>query len=235
MDRPAGSAWLRTTPAPPRRPLRSLMSAWLASTIAAVGCERAAVAPAAPVSDPGRAAAVQAEPVAGTAAAAAAPVADAKVAAGFCDVFWTGGAEGAPRAFAAGPAASPRGAARTGSGWRWVNFWATWCKPCLEELPLLGRWRDALVKEGMDLQLELWSVDEDEAALAAREKSGLPGPVWQVRSAEALGEWLASVGADRDAVLPVHVLVDPQGKIRCLRAGSVRAADYGTARHLLGR
>src|SRR5258706_9053160 len=29
-------------------------------------------------------------------------------------------------------------------GWRWVNVWATWCKPCVEELPLLGRWHDQL-------------------------------------------------------------------------------------------
>ena len=29
-----------------------------------------------------------------------------------------------------------------------VNLWATWCKPCIEEMDLLGRWGKSLAAEG---------------------------------------------------------------------------------------
>ncbi len=29
-----------------------------------------------------------------------------------------------------------------------VNFWATWCKPCLKELPLLDSWNDEIAPRG---------------------------------------------------------------------------------------
>src|SRR3954471_12941537 len=29
-------------------------------------------------------------------------------------------------------------------GWRWLNVWATWCKPCVEELPRVVRWQPKL-------------------------------------------------------------------------------------------
>ncbi len=168
----------------------------------------------------------------GVAARAAEVAVDPELIAGFCDKHWPAGA----KPLGAGPAATARNGAKAGiGGWRWLNFWATWCKPCLEEMPMLGRWRDGLVKDGVDFTLELWSVDEDAEALAAREAKGLPGPVWQVASASALGDWLESLGADREAVLPIHALVDPKGDLRCLRLGSVRPADYPKVRKLVGR
>jgi peroxiredoxin len=44
-----------------------------------------------------------------------------------------------------------------------VNFWATWCAPCVEEMPSLERLHRALAGEGL-VVLGI-SVDEDEAAL----------------------------------------------------------------------
>jgi peroxiredoxin len=44
-----------------------------------------------------------------------------------------------------------------------VNFWATWCSPCVAEMPSLERLRRALAPEGL-VVLGL-SVDEDESAL----------------------------------------------------------------------
>jgi len=39
-----------------------------------------------------------------------------------------------------------------------VHFWATWCPPCVEELPVLERFYRSL--EGMDVELLAISVDE---------------------------------------------------------------------------
>ncbi len=46
-----------------------------------------------------------------------------------------------------------------------VNFWATWCPPCVAEMPSLDRLQRALSHEG--LVVLAVSVDEDEKALAA--------------------------------------------------------------------
>jgi thiol-disulfide isomerase/thioredoxin len=148
----------------------------------------------------------------------------------FCDKSW---ATDAP-AFGGGPRLK-EGTASAGGGWRWVNFWATWCAPCLEEMPMLGRWRDGLVKEGANFTLELWSVDEDEGKLRQRVQAGLPGTVKWVAGPESLAEYLGKIGLDPESMLPIHMLVDPKDRLRCVRIGAVSENDYGTVRKLIGR
>lgn len=220
----------------PRTATWALLCLTLLGAFAA--CGKPGAAPKPPV-ESGRADRVEAA-APGTAKADEGTEIDPQLLAGFCDKHWPGSGAGV-LPFGAGPLATPQPGARAGSGgWRWINFWATWCKPCLEEMPMLARWRDALVKEELDFTLELWSVDEDAQALEGwldkgSRDNGSPAPVWKVQSAEALGDWLAAVGADRDAVLPIHALIDPKGQLRCVRLGSVRPADWGTVRKLVGR
>lgn len=42
-----------------------------------------------------------------------------------------------------------------------VNIWATWCKPCIEEMPLL----DKIKSENEDVNFVFLSIDEDENKL----------------------------------------------------------------------
>ncbi len=44
-----------------------------------------------------------------------------------------------------------------------LNFWATWCAPCIDELPSL----QALQRERPDVQVLAVSIDDDAAAYAA--------------------------------------------------------------------
>ena len=216
----------------PRTMTLALLS--VALLVESVACSKAVTSAPPPV-ESGRADRVEASATANAGKTGESVEIDPQLLAGFCDKSWPGSGGGV-LPFGAGPLATAQPGARVGKGgWRWINFWATWCKPCLEEMPMLARWRDALVKEELDFTLELWSVDEDAAALQSWIGKGAPGPVWQVQSAEALGDWLAAVGADRDAVLPIHVLVDPKGQLRCVRLGSVRPADWGTVRKIVGR
>ena len=155
-----------------------------------------------------------------------------RTAADFCDVLPA--ADKAP-AFAMPPltAAAPAAA----RGWRWVNFWATWCKPCIEELPLLGRWHERLQKAGRAVELVFVSVDDSDDALVDYKKQHADAPT-SLRVADtqaSMPGWLRSVGLDENAPIPLHVLVDASGKVRCVRAGGLRDADYPIVEELIAR
>ncbi len=157
-------------------------------------------------------------------------------AAHFCEKQWPAGEAGkkfvdpperpVPNAPKAPPA--PAGA------WRWVNLWATWCHPCVEEMALLGKWKSSLEKDGVPLNLELWSVDEEESALTGwLQKRAMPGRVRWVRSPDDLPAVLTNLGADKASAIPIHALIDPNGNLRCLRVGAVHDEDYGSIKAIL--
>jgi thiol-disulfide isomerase/thioredoxin len=118
--------------------------------------------------------------------------------------------------------------------WRWINLWATWCAPCVEEMPTLVRWRDALAKAGTPLELAFVSVDEDAAALAgfrAKHPELPAGP--RLVDPAGLPALLAAVGIDAAAPIPVHIVVGPDDRVRCVRAGALREVDLAAAKGLL--
>ncbi len=124
-------------------------------------------------------------------------------------------------------------AERPGLRWKWVNLWATWCGPCVAEMPLLARWQGALATDGHAIELELVSIDEDEAALGRWVKQPRPGRVRWLASHEALGPFLRSLGLDESSAIPIHALVDPSGNLRCVRVGSVSESDFGTIKSMI--
>ena len=57
-----------------------------------------------------------------------------------------------------------------------INFWATWCKPCEDEMPAMERLYQAL--RGSAFEMVAISVDEDEAPVNAfAQRLGLSFPV----------------------------------------------------------
>lgn len=57
-----------------------------------------------------------------------------------------------------------------------VNFWATWCKPCLDEMPAMQRLYDALPRD--DFELLAISVDEGSAeVIEFRDRLALSFPI----------------------------------------------------------
>lgn len=186
---------------------------------AAGGCEKPEEPAAAEPAARSRVNAVAAKP-------AAAGDADA-----FCDVRFA--ADEAPRLEPlplAGDAVWPR----AGSGWQWINVWATWCKPCVEEMPRLERWRDELAAEGIALSIDFVSTDEDDDTVAAFRTSHpeVPDGV-RLADPEALPGWLEAMGVDIGPVLPVHIFVDERGTVRCVRAAGVEDGDRADVEALL--
>ena len=115
-------------------------------------------------------------------------------------------------------------------GWRWLNVWATWCKPCVEELPRLARWQSKL--GGIDLAFV--SIDENQEAIDSFRKVHTDAPP-SLRAADPdhINAWLAQLGLDGAPPIPIHVFISPGGHVRCARAGSVREQDLGVVQKLL--
>ena len=120
-------------------------------------------------------------------------------------------------------------------GWTWVNVWATWCKPCVEEMGVLNRWKEAIAREGLPLSFELLSIDEASAQPELEQWSAknLPGPIKWIRSEADFGTFLDGLSVERSAAIPIHVLVDPKGQVRCVRVGAIHEQNYGAVRDLI--
>lgn len=138
-----------------------------------------------------------------------------------------------PRAQFEPPKLANGAAFPTTKGWHWINVWATWCKPCVEEMPRLAAWQKAWSREGVAVQLSFLSADTDPAAIEAfvADHPEARGSL-QVADVEEAKVWLASLGVDRMS-LPVHLFVDAQGKVQCVRSSSVEDADERLVRALL--
>jgi thiol-disulfide isomerase/thioredoxin len=158
--------------------------------------------------------------------------ANPSAAAHFCEVMAS--AEKA-QTFHYPPLAAPAPPASTSARARWVNVWATWCRPCVEELPMLLRWQAQLEKAGAPFDLVLLSLDEDDASVA-RFRSEHPGtpPSLRIKDPSGAGAWAATLGLDRAAGIPIHVFLDRQGRIRCARAGSVGRDHLPAVQSILG-
>ena len=86
-----------------------------------------------------------------------------------------------------------------------VNFWATWCPPCREEMPSLNRAAKALVKEGV--QFVAVNIGETaEAIQAFTKRQPVEVPILLDASQNAVRRWPV-LG------LPTTVVVDPRGEI----------------------
>lgn len=119
-------------------------------------------------------------------------------------------------------------------GWRWVNVWATWCKPCVEELPMLAKLRERFAGDHLPLDLVFLSVDATSDEVASYRKAHPDTPEsLQIKDAAKLPEWLAAIGLAEDSALPIHLFVDETQKIRCVRMGAVAEKDYETVRGLV--
>ena len=107
-----------------------------------------------------------------------------------------------------------------------INFWATWCSPCREEMPDLQELSDAFGRENF----AVIGVSIDEDGNLAREfllQNGIRFANFQDR------EQALSAGQLGISVLPATYLVDPDGEILA-RVDGVRAWNRETLKELLG-
>ena len=97
-----------------------------------------------------------------------------------------------------------------------LNFWATWCTPCLKEIPLLVEAQQRHGARG--LQIVGVAMDEVEPvrAFAQRLAMNYPVMVGQAEIVMAMDELGDELGA-----FPFSVLVAPDGRILDRRSGDL--------------
>lgn len=89
------------------------------------------------------------------------------------------------------------------------NFWATWCPPCIEEMPELSAMHDDLVGQGV--QVIGIGIDTADNIQRFAEKRPVSYPLL-VADGDALG-WMRALGNDKGG-LPFTLVVDRTGSVR---------------------
>ena len=109
-----------------------------------------------------------------------------------------------------------------------LNFWATWCEPCREEMPSMQRLQDKLAGR----PFAILAVDFGEGAPRIREFLGkLP-----VKFTILLDRDISVSGAWKVKVLPTTLVIDPEQRIRYSVIGDLEwdsPAVEGAIRRLL--
>lgn len=90
-----------------------------------------------------------------------------------------------------------------------LNFWATWCGPCLHEIPALIKMQADYAAKGV--QILGPAVDDPEDVRGQAPKLGFNYPVF-VGDSEAMLELMTRLGNSAGA-LPFSVLIGPDGTI----------------------
>jgi cytochrome c biogenesis protein CcmG/thiol:disulfide interchange protein DsbE len=94
-----------------------------------------------------------------------------------------------------------------------LNFWASWCKPCKDESPLLERWHQRIKdRDATVLGVDMLDVTSD--ALDFIAEYGLTYPMLKDKD----GEGLETFGVVQ---YPETFVIDRQGRIAAVRRGPV--------------
>jgi thiol-disulfide isomerase/thioredoxin len=101
-----------------------------------------------------------------------------------------------------------------------LNFWATWCAPCRDEIPLLVRIQREYAPKGV--QVIGASIDEPgdrESAEAFVRRMRISYPVWYGRTTEEMKPLRLATS------IPATAVFDREGRLAFRLIGEIREAD----------
>jgi thiol-disulfide isomerase/thioredoxin len=101
-----------------------------------------------------------------------------------------------------------------------VNFWATWCPPCVEEMPLL----DAFYRENSSKGWQVIGLAIDQPSQVRRFLDQFP-VTYSIGLAGLEGSELGRSLGNKEGALPFTVVVDAQGRIKQRKVGRLSQED----------
>ena len=99
-----------------------------------------------------------------------------------------------------------------------LNFWATWCAPCLYEMPALSKMHAALSADGLTVLGVSMDTEGTEVVRHFAARVGVAYPI-------LLGHREVATGYDGVFALPMTFLIDEQGTIRRRYVGLFNVDD----------
>jgi peroxiredoxin len=107
-----------------------------------------------------------------------------------------------------------------------LNFWATWCAPCQDEMPLIQRAVDRYGGPGLTVLAVDYQQTDANGMRAFLRKVGAHFPAVYDPAGQIAGEYGVTVG------LPVSVFIDRSGKVEFIQLGQM--SDTVLQQHLHG-
>ena len=101
-----------------------------------------------------------------------------------------------------------------------INFWATWCPPCIEELPLI----DAFYNRNKSKSLQVIGLAVDQPSMVRRYLTQKPLS-FPVGLAGFNGTELGRTLGNAQSVLPYSVIFDAKGRLLAQKAGKLEQSD----------
>jgi thiol-disulfide isomerase/thioredoxin len=101
-----------------------------------------------------------------------------------------------------------------------VNFWATWCPPCVDELPLLDRFFRENASNGW--QVVGLAIDKPDAVRQFLGRIPLSFPIGMAGFQGI--DWVKRLG-NTDGGLPFSLLLDASGRLEARKMGQLTTDD----------
>jgi len=89
-----------------------------------------------------------------------------------------------------------------------LNFWATWCEPCRDEMPELSSFYEA--NQSKNVVVIGLGIDDLDAINSFQKETPVKYPVF---SAEAQGMEIATSLGNNKGVLPYTIIIKPDGSV----------------------
>jgi thiol-disulfide isomerase/thioredoxin len=102
------------------------------------------------------------------------------------------------------------------------NFWATWCTPCREEIPLLDAARQQRAKDGF----EVVGIGIDPASKIAEFAANFKISYPILIGDSSVIDLMRGIG-NRQGALPYTVAIDRQGRLAYRHLGAFSREDLG--------
>lgn len=103
--------------------------------------------------------------------------------------------------------------------WIVINYWAIWCKPCIQEIPELNKLAELPQVTVLGVNYDGISGEELDQQL---QQLGVAFPSLSTDPA-------AQLGVPRPVVLPTSLVLDPEGKLRQTLVGPQTLETLATA------